>query len=325
MLFSLVVPVYNTKEYLKTCLDSIESQSFDDFELIIVDDGSTDGSGQICESFCESFNSDSSRKRVARVIHQDNQGLSGARNTGIREAKGEWIWFIDSDDSIVPEALASMHERMKFAKGDMYAFQYIRTDEKGENPENIFFRESQSIVRIKGEGDLLWNLDNRIFPYKEGWEAWSRLYNRSIIEKNKLEFKDTKKIFAEDICFLTEYMMCIKTAVMLVNYYYCYRQRSVSLMNSLDQKTVIPRLINLLEDNYHTAKRLKKRQSIKNFDTFCYGLLKSNINKLYSLTDEEIRSQIVDGERNRSVGKYLRKVEKRLFDEIDGRNLDSKP
>lgn len=313
MLFSLVVPVYNTSKYLETCLKSIEGQDFDDFEVILVDDGSTDGSEAICDEFCKRFGK-------VKVVHQANQGLSGARNTGISQAQGEWIWFIDSDDSIVSGALSSIHERMKFAKGDLYAFQYIKTDEEGNNPEEIFFRESQSIVRIKGEGDLLWNLDNRIFPYKEGWEAWSRLYNRNIIVRNNLEFKDTKEIFAEDICFLTEYMMCIKTAVMLVNYYYCYRLRSVSLMNSLDQKTVMPRLLNLLEDNYKVAKRLNKKQCLKTFDTFCYGVLRTNIHKLDSLSDEEIKAQILEGTKRRTIGKWVKKAQDRLFAEISNRN-----
>ncbi len=312
MLFSLIVPVYNTKEYLEDCLHSISIQDFEDYELIIVDDGSTDGSERISDNYCL-------ENKNAKVIHQSNQGLAGARNTGLKAAKGEWIWFIDSDDFIVPGALSALVERMRFAKGDLYAFQFVRTDENGENSEEIFFREFQEIFKLERERDFLWNIDHRVLAYKDGWEAPSRLYKRSIIMDNDLSFKNTKEVFAEDLCFLAEYMMCAKAEVMLVNYLYCYRQRNNSLMNSLDQKTVIPRLIHLLEDNYMEAKRLNKRQTIKNFDTFCYGIFKTHIHKLDGLTNGEIREEIDMAANNSLIGKYVKKVRSRLYTEIDNR------
>ncbi len=316
MLFSLIVSVYNTKKYLDQCLDSIALQDFGDYELIIVDDGSTDGSAQICDDFCKG-------RTNAKVIHQENQGLAGARNTGIKEAKGEWIWFIDSDDFIVPGALSALKERMRFAKGDLYAFQFFRTDENGENHESIFFREFQEKFRLDEERFYLWNMDHRLFPYKDGWEAPTRLYKRSIIIDNGLAFKDTTKVFAEDLCFTAEYMMCCRTEVMLVNYLYYYRYRGDSITNTLDQKTVLPRLINLLEENYKEAVRFKKKQTIKNFDTFCYGIIRTHIHKLDKLTDDEIRSEIVNATKNKHIGKYMKKVRTRLFKEIEIRNLGS--
>ena len=315
MLFSLVVPVYNTKEYLADCLNSIVSQDFKDYEVIIVDDGSNDGSSEICDDYCY-------RNNNFRVIHQANDGLAGARNTGIKEAKGEWIWFIDSDDFIVPGALSAFVERMRFAKGDMYAFQYIKTDCKGNNPEEIFFREFQEIYEIKNEDDFLWNVEYRILPYKDGWEAWSRLYKRSIIIDNDLSFKDTKEVFAEDLCFVIEYMMCAETEVMLVNYLYCYRQRNDSIINTLDQKSVMPRLVHLLEDNYIEAKRFKNRQIIRNFDKLCYGIFRTHIYKLDGLTDEEIREEILKATNNRQIGKYINRVKDKLFEDISNRRKE---
>ncbi len=321
MLFSLIIPVYNTEKYLETCFESIRSQDFDDYEVIIVDDGSTDGSSALCDDFCERLN-DEKKRSVARVIHQENHGPGHARNTGLKEAKGDWIWFIDSDDFIVPGALSSIVERMRFAKGDMYAFQYIRTDEDGANPEYIFFREFQEKIQMKGEGDLLWQYDHRLFRYKDGWEACTRLFKREIIEKNKISFNETRKVIAEDLCFTTEYMMCIKSAIMLVNYYYCYRERGSSIMESLDQKTVIPILYNLLEDMYKEARRLKKKQCIKNFDTFCYGVLSIHIPKLDKLANEELCNELIIGTKNKLIGKYIAKVKDRLFKEIELRETE---
>lgn len=319
MLFSIIVPIYNTEKYLKACLDSIAAQDFDDFEVILVDDGSTDGSPRICDEFCMDFNKRAGRNAGAKVIHQENRGLSGARNRGIEEATGEWLWFIDSDDFIVPDALAVFKERMRFSQGDMYAFQYIKTDENGENPEYIFFRENQELIRIKNEGDLIWNYENRFFNYKDGWEAPFRLFKREIIERYGLKFKDTKTVFAEDICFTAEYMMCISSMVMLVNYLYYYRYRHTSIMHSLNQRTVIPRLINMLEDTYIECVRYKKKQIKKEFEKICFALLKDHIRiKLDELNDSEICSEIAEGTKNRTIGRYIKKVSDKLISEAKG-------
>ncbi len=317
MLFSVIVPVYNTEKYLRKCLESIREQDFDDYELIIVDDGSTDGCPQICDEFCTQFNAPGKASK-AKVIHQENAGLAGARNRGIREASGEWLWFVDSDDFIVPGALATLSERMSYAKGDLYAFQYIKVDEAGDNPEYIFFRENQTQIRIKNEGDLCWNYTDRIFNYAEGWEAWSRLYKRSIIEENGLWFKDTKKVFAEDICFLAEYMMCIEFEIRLVNYLYCYRQRDNSIMHTVNQHTITQRIFEMLADIYGEAKRHNKKQILKNYETICYSFLKTQIVKLDMLTDDEICEAIDTGCKKRKIGKHIKKIKTELINVVKG-------
>ena len=103
---SVIVPVYNVKEYLEECLLSIYAQDFQDFEVILVDDGSTDGSGELCDAL------ESSRENL-KVIHKSNGGLSSARNEGVRYATGEWLVFVDSDDIIPDNAFSNM---MKYAK-----------------------------------------------------------------------------------------------------------------------------------------------------------------------------------------------------------------
>lgn len=312
MLFSLIVPVFNTKDYLEQCLSSIVEQNFEDYELILVDDGSYDGSQDICDKFCEG-------KANYRVIHQENRGLSGARNTGIKEAKGDWIWFIDSDDFIMPGALSALQERMRFANGDMYVFQYYRTDEKGDNSKAIFFREFQEIYRLDEERYFLWNMDHRLLQYKDSWEACFRLFKREIILDNKLHFKDTNIVFAEDLCFVIEYMMYCRSEVMLVNYLYCYRFRGNSLVNTAAQKEVLPKMFNLLEETYKEAKKLKKRQIMKNFDAICFRLISTHITKLNELTDEELCLEIAEGTKRKLIGKQVRKVKDKLLVEIANR------
>lgn len=320
----MIIPVYNTEKYLQECLDSIAAQEFDDFEVILVDDGSTDGCPAICDGFCEKFNRRSGRKSTARVIHQENTGLSGARNRGIKEATGEWLWFIDSDDWITSDALAVLHERMRFGKGDMYVFQYIKTEEDRKNEEYIYFRAQQETLRLPGEYALLSYFSNKLFLYKDGWEAPTRLYRREIIVENNLRFYETEFNFGEDLCFIAEYMLCIRSAVMLVNYLYCYRQRGSSIMHTLDQETIIPRLIILLEDVFKEAARFNKSILCERFDQICYALLSHHIElKLEDLTDEEICSEILEGTKNHLIGRHISAVSDKLEQAV--RDRDKKP
>ena len=98
---SIIVPVYNTEPFLSRCLDSILCQSFTDFELLLIDDGSTDGSGAICDDYAE-------RDSRIRVFHKENGGVSSARNLGIDNSKGEWLYFADSDDELLPNGLQTL-------------------------------------------------------------------------------------------------------------------------------------------------------------------------------------------------------------------------
>ena len=100
-LISVIIPVYNVENYLRECIESVLNQTFRDFEVILVDDGSTDSSGDICDEYVE-------KDERVTVIHQKNGGLSVARNTGLSEANGKYVYFLDSDDYISENALATL-------------------------------------------------------------------------------------------------------------------------------------------------------------------------------------------------------------------------
>ena len=103
--FSIIVPVYNVENYLKRCLDSIKAQTYADYEVILIDDGSLDASGSTCDAYVEQDNR-------FKVIHKENGGLAAARNTGLAAAVGKYIVFLDSDDDLEKEALAKIRETM---------------------------------------------------------------------------------------------------------------------------------------------------------------------------------------------------------------------
>ena len=107
-MISVIVPVYNVKDYLEECLDSLVNQTCKDKEIILVDDGSTDGSGRICDSYAEKY-------KEVRVVHKENGGVSAARNTGIEQASGDSLMFVDADDRIHPQMLQVYEENKNSA------------------------------------------------------------------------------------------------------------------------------------------------------------------------------------------------------------------
>ena len=117
-MISIVVPVYKVRDYLPGCLDSILANDTSDCEIILVDDGSPDDSGAICDFYAQAH------PDLIRVIHQDNGGLGAARNTGVANAKGEWLFFIDSDDTIAPESLGVLKEAIRLGGAQVIGFQF---------------------------------------------------------------------------------------------------------------------------------------------------------------------------------------------------------
>ena len=114
MRFSVIVPVYNVEDYLETCVASVIAQTCRDYEIILVDDGSTDHSAAMCDQLA--------RQHHCRVIHQKNGGLGAARNTGIEAAQGDYLFFLDSDDFISPDTLQGLSEEMDRVPADIYTF-----------------------------------------------------------------------------------------------------------------------------------------------------------------------------------------------------------
>ena len=125
---SIVVPVYNVEQYLRKCVDSLLQQYYSDYEIILVDDGSTDSCPAICDEYASKVNSEELRVNSIRVIHQENAGLSAARNTGIAAANGDYLMFVDSDDYIEPNVLGGLMEQVERDKLDVlrYRLQYVR-------------------------------------------------------------------------------------------------------------------------------------------------------------------------------------------------------
>ena len=210
MLFSIITSVYNTRKYLKKCIDSVCEQSYTDFELILIDDGSTDGSGELCDIY-------SKNNSHIRVIHQKNGGQGRARNQAMALAKGEYLLFLDSDDYMDKGLLQQISEIIEKYHPQLIVYA-IKMSYK-RNLDKKKFNESLQLYEKVMDGEALWK------EYLEGDKINGCIGNKCIEKRTVLEneifFPEIRK--GEDAYFFADLLQIISTAV-LTNYvgYYQY-------------------------------------------------------------------------------------------------------
>ena len=168
---SVIVPVYNVEKYLHRCVDSILGQTFTDFELILVDDGSPDNCGAICDEYA-------AKDARVRVIHQENQGQAAARNRAVAEANGEWIHFVDSDDVIHPQMLEVLYCAAVENHANISMCGAIESEEISE----AFYSTPNRHVRVRDidEESMEDLLDHGEHRY---WVVWGKLIRKRIVQK----------------------------------------------------------------------------------------------------------------------------------------------
>ncbi|WP_051207852.1 glycosyltransferase family 2 protein [Butyrivibrio sp. AE3006] len=202
-LISIIVPVYNVEKYLKECLDSILAQKYENFEVILIDDGSKDNSGCICDEYAQKDN------RI-KVIHQENKGLAGARNTGLDAASGEYICFVDSDDKISNSYLEDFVKAMDSSNADLAIcnFESARLVDDERNDDCVF-----SAAELR---HFLY--DDLSRKYVEIVVSWNKIYKAELIQKYRFE---TGKIH-EDEFMINNLLYDINKAAYIStkNYYY---------------------------------------------------------------------------------------------------------
>lgn len=220
--FSIIVPVYNVELFLRNCIKSILMQNYDDFEVILVDDGSTDTSYQICQEYA------ATDSRII-LIHKENGGLSSARNAGLEVAKGELIYFLDSDDMICGDLLKYTASIMT-NNIDMLVFGYQKIDEE-DRPIGTGMQFAGKKIILNSNSKKIDFFANTFFNYRIGWEAWNRVYQGDIIRKYRIRFADNNKIFAEDIYFNLCYLSVSREINVVEKTFYLYRTRKNSIMS----------------------------------------------------------------------------------------------
>lgn len=230
-LVSMIVPVYNKRDYLRTCVDSLCAQTYTNLEIILVDDGSTDGSGELCDAYAR-------RDPRIRVTHQVNGGVSSARNTGLDTARGDYIYFSDADDRVLETMAAEMVSTYEREGCDLCVGGIMARDEQEEsNSYHIFHLEAMLIqfptLRKKHRFLCRWILNNKL-----GWSVNSQVWRRDIIERHHLRFKDGQKIY-EDMDFFFRYTACCQNLRYIPQMFYIYRQHADSVMHTSNEQELL--------------------------------------------------------------------------------------
>jgi len=218
---SIVVPVFNVEKYLKKCLDSLSAQTLREIEMIVVDDGSTDGSLGVALECAR-------RDERIKVIHQENQGVSGARNAGLDAATGTYIGFADPDDWADTEMFEALYTRARQDDADFCACDYSLVYEDGVGTPNVLRLQDGKLNIAEYGLDKLWN------EKKFAAVIWNKIYRRSLIEEHRLRFESTRHVFSEDVLFNLFFLRHASVASSVgTSYYYYFQMREGSLMNSI--------------------------------------------------------------------------------------------
>ena len=282
MKFSIIVPVYNVEKYLTECVSSILSQSYDDYELLLIDDGSTDRSASMCDEL--------GNNNKVKVYHQTNQGLSSARNTGINHAKGEYLVFVDSDDYIDKDSLF-MFDKSLSEKPDILVTRLIHKfsdfqEVRNQTIDKIFGKNSEEIVE--------W-----IFTQSQNtWPAQQYIVRTEFVRKRHLLF--TEGYLHEDLDWTARlFMVDAKISVCSFPWYFHRMLREDSITTRSNSKRVLDvyELAGKFFAEYSTnSKRSKQYKLIGN------RIISSMISILnqYYFCNEKEKQRIAD-----CVGKYI--------------------
>ena len=215
MLFSIIIPVYNVAEYLQGCVDSVLANDCSDCEILLVDDGSTDG---VCPALCDEIAAQ--HPDLIRVIHQENRGLGGARNSGLEAACGEYLFFVDSDDTIDPGSLAVLRRAIARSHADIYSFQMVSCDGLGGVKNLDVSAAFDGVFSLEEQPDFLLSLP----------AAWARIWKRSLFLEYGIRYPS--RVWYEDIRTSTKLFAMANSIVVLPDRLYRYLSRPGSIMRS---------------------------------------------------------------------------------------------
>lgn len=281
-LISVIVPVYNVEQYLPSCLDSILGSTYTNWECLLVDDGSTDRSGIICDRYAAS-------DARFRVFHKENGGVSSARNKALENMNGEWLMFLDSDDEITASAMQNLLTAAMNSGSDMSMGNYVRVQSKGDDihsntyptPRTMSFEDVLTLFFVYPRGRFQGYLTNRIMK-------------ASVVRDNHLRFREDI-YYKEDGLFLVQYLLYSKKDVPFitdVTYLYKIREGSammvasrrynrkyltnldarIAILNEIERHAPIDSLVKLAKESVLKVVHIIMRKRPDNIRELCFML-----------------------------------------------------
>lgn len=308
--FSIIIPVYNTSRYLPKCFDSILSQSLNDYEVIVINDGSTDNSLKITEKYCKRY------KDKFSVYTTKNQGLSMARNAGIKKAKGDYLIFIDSDDYIEKNLLKRIDSIINNNYVDLVRFQ-VKT--LNSNYKIIDRYHEEEFKNLNGPEAF-----SKIVDYHFVEPAWCYAYNRKFFIKNK--FKFMSGIYHEDFALIPLIIMKANNVTSIDYIGYNYIQRDNSIMSTSNYLNNVKKVYDFLkgfdylyEEVNNMILELKYKKIFLSFIANSAILKVKDLNKddfekyKFELKKRNIYDLILDDKLIRKFKKVMLKLNLKLY------------
>lgn len=291
MKYSILVPVYNVEKFLHQCLDSLVSQTFRDFEVILADDGSTDCSGQICDEYAERY------PKLFRVFHKKNEGLLLTRRFSLKQAKGEYILFVDSDDYVAPQLLETVDSAFNQYSCDMVLFNFVRfTEGKGDFWSPDIMVENGTVFEGEEKQDLYRHFVlNKLFV-----NMWVKAIRRDRIDIDE-DYLDKNVAKCEDVVqSLPLFDRCRRVAYVDAKLYY-YRKNAGSMTLTYKESDFCDYAISLQQtDKYLKLWQFSERERQEYYTNslaFFYELLRNvkmtQPEEYLSLTNNILRSDVL--------------------------------
>lgn len=264
---SVIVPVYNVEEYLERCLDSLVNQTLKDIEIIIVNDGSTDGSKEIIQEYINKY------KNIV-YLEKKNGGLSSARNYGIPYAKGEYIGFVDSDDYVELTMYEKMYNKAVEEKSDMVECDFIweYPNKKREDIGKIYSGKKEAIVEARVV-------------------AWNKIIKKDIIEKNKITFPEGLRY--EDIEFFYKLVPHLNKISFVKEAFVHYIQRESSIANTQNERN--GEIFKIWENvlNYYIENNIFNEYRSELEYSYTRILLCSSLKRITKVKDKKVRKALI--------------------------------
>ncbi len=287
--FSVIVPVYKVENYLGKCVESILSQSFQNFELILVDDGSPDNCGKMCDDFSE-------KDSRIKVVHKKNGGLSSARNAGLDVAVGTYVIFIDSDDFWDDDsALEHIYKNLTETHADLLVFAAKRYYEKDNKYTYILNIEAdrEKIIDKNTDNAVKYLLENNIYRAA----AWNKVIKKSVIDEHEMRFKEG--YLSEDMDWCGDLLIYAKRFDFYDVPFYCYRQqRQGSITVGKNEKLVSDKLY-MCKKGYQQALELQDKN-------------KSELLASYYAYEYSVLLGVSSGIKNKQLLREMKKLEELL-------------
>lgn len=301
-LVSVIVPVFNTEKYLQRCIDSLLAQTYKNLEFIFVDDGSPDNSSSILKEA-------ELRNERIRCIFQSNKGLSGARNTGMKTARGEFLLFCDSDDTVEPDWAARLLEVAQKHPKSLVSCGICHIYDRSQSSSLSFVQEGEFAKKQYYE---------LIRPGMMG-SVCIKIFRRSIIERNRLSFDETVK-YAEDVVFTLDYLNYVESIYIIEDALYDYYHYDKDTHSTITQNITYPQMRHIFD------KRLPYigREYLSDFQKDFFGNLWARFLSLPEKSDLSAINRIGEAKAILTdvvFREYLSKNGESLFDPISLRLL----